>query len=72
MQRVRQERFEGDLRGIYRCLKPGCCKVSHEHKVTQDTQPFALYPYRILDKLKQGVQQEIQALLDQRIIEESN
>ena len=53
--------------------EPGCCKeLSMDIRLAGDAQPFALCPYKITNKLKKGVQEELQALMQQDIIEESN
>ena len=52
---------------------PGCCRdLEMDIKLAESSQPFTLSPYKIPDRLKMEVKQEIKDLLSQGIIEESN
>ena len=62
----------GEFGGVLSDI-PGCCRdLEMDIKLAESSQPFALSPYKIPDRLKMEVKQEIKDLLSQGIIEESN
>ena len=51
--------------------KPGCTDVVKMTIDVGDTQPIAQMPYRVPDKMKTKVEEQIRKLLEEGIIEES-
>ena len=52
---------------------PGCCaNLTTDIKLEEGSQPFALYLYKIPNHLKQGVKEELDHLVAQGKIEDSN
>ena len=69
------EKLKDMLEGFSDVLtdKPGCCaELTMDIRLEVGAQPFVLSPYKIPEKLKAGVQHEIEEFLSSGIIEESN
>ena len=72
IDREQLERTLGEFGGVLSDM-PGCCRdLEMDIKLAEGSQPFALSPYMIPDRLEMGVKQEIEDLLSIGIIEESN
>ena len=72
---IDREKLKDMLEGFPDALtdKPGCCaELTMDIRLEEGAQPFVLSPYTIPEKLKAGVQQEIEELVNSGIIEESN